>query len=178
MLALRNARLIDGTGAPPRNDVTVTLDDGRINQISETGQIQVSAGASVIDLQGRTLLPGLIDAHVHLSSLGLPQLTAAFQDVPPDLHAYGLALVSRAMLEGGITTVRDAGSYGRSLFALRQALGLELCIGPRLVLCGQIVAATSPGGRLFTGCTGKPMVRMNCAKPFASRSARERISSK
>jgi imidazolonepropionase-like amidohydrolase len=62
-----------------------------------------------------------------------------------------LMVVSRHMLEGGITTVRDAGAYGQSLFTLRQALELGLCIGPRLILCGQIVAASSPGGRLFTG---------------------------
>lgn len=55
------------------------------------------------------------------------------------------------MLQGGITTVRDLGSYGRSLFRLREAIQLGLCRGPRLVLCGQIVAATSPGARAFPG---------------------------
>lgn len=147
MLALTKARLIDGTGAPPRDDVTVVVADGRIKSVGEPAPIE----AQVIDLAGRTLLPGLIDAHVHLSSLALPQLEMQTRNPGPDLQAYGLTFVSRQMLEGGITTVRDCGSYGRSLFTLRQAIELGLCAGPRLVLCGQIVAATSPGARAFAG---------------------------
>lgn len=151
MRALTNARLIDGTGAPPREGMTVVVADGRITEIGASGQIQPPAGATILDVAGRTLLPGLIDAHVHLSSLSLPQPELQGRTLAPDLQAYGLAFVARAMIEGGITTVRDVGSYGRSLFTLRQAIELGLCQGPRLVLCGQIVAATSPGGRAFPG---------------------------
>jgi imidazolonepropionase-like amidohydrolase len=140
-LTLMNARLIDGTGAPPRSSTTVTVEDGRIASVGEAAP---PPGAPTLDLEGRTLLPGLIDAHVHLSSLGLTGLS-------DDLHEYGLAFVAQRMLEGGITTVRDLGSYGRSLFRLREAIALGLCQGPRLVLCGQIVAATSPGARAFPG---------------------------
>ena len=147
MLALTHARLIDGTGAPPRDDITVVVADGQIASIGEPSP----AGAQVIDLAGRTLLPGLIDAHVHLSSLALPQPELQARDLAPAMQAYALTLVSRHMLEGGITTVRDCGSYGRSLFTLRRAIELGLCAGPRLVLCGQIVAATSPGARAFGG---------------------------
>jgi len=140
-LALTNARLLDGTGAPPRDGAAVLVADGRI---AGFGGDPLPPDVAVLDLEGRTLMPGLIDAHVHLSSLGLPH-------VPPELKAYGLAFVARRMLEAGITTLRDLGSHGRSLFDLRRAIALELCSGPRLVLCGQIVAATSPGGRAFPG---------------------------
>jgi imidazolonepropionase-like amidohydrolase len=54
------------------------------------------------------------------------------------------------MLAGGITTARDVGSHGRELFELRRAIGARLCPGPRLLLCGQIVSPSSPGGRLFS----------------------------
>jgi imidazolonepropionase-like amidohydrolase len=141
LLALTNARLIDGTGAAPRDGITVTVEDGRIASVSDAPP---ASGTPTVDLVGRTLMPGLIDAHVHLSSLGLP-------DVPDELQDYALALVAGRMLEGGITTIRDLGSYGRSLFRLRDAIALGLCTGPRLVLCGQIVAATSPGARAFAG---------------------------
>jgi imidazolonepropionase-like amidohydrolase len=140
-LVLANARLVDGTGAPPRTGVTVAVRDGRIDSVSEAPP---APDASTLDLEGRTLLPGLIDAHVHLSSLGLP-------DVPGDLREYGLAFVAGRMLEAGFTTVRDLGSYGNSLFRLRRAIRLGLCPGPRLVLCGQIVSATSPGAKAFPG---------------------------
>lgn len=140
-LTLVDARLIDGSGAPPRVGVTVRVEDGRIVSV---GDAPAGPGATTIDLEGRTLLPGLIDAHVHLSSLGLP-------DVPDHLRDYAQAFVARNMLEGGITTVRDLGSYGRSLFTLRDAIDLGWSPGPRLVLCGQIVSATSPGARAFPG---------------------------
>ena len=151
MLILTNARLIDGTGAPPRDGVTVTVDGARIAAIDEAGAAQPPPGAQVLDLEGRTLLPGLIDAHVHLSSNSLSRPGAQSRTLTPDLQAYLLAHDSQAMLAGGITSVRDAGSYGRSLFTLREAAELGLCVAPRLVLCGQIVAATSPGGRAFAG---------------------------
>jgi imidazolonepropionase-like amidohydrolase len=140
-LALVDARVIDGSGAPARTGATVVLRDGSIDSV---GEAPPPADASVLDLEGRTVVPGLIDAHVHLSSLGLP-------DAPDDLQEYGLALVARRMLEAGFTTIRDLGSYGDSLFRLRRAIGLGLCSGPRLVLCGQIVSATSPGAKAFPG---------------------------
>jgi imidazolonepropionase-like amidohydrolase len=140
-LVLANARLLDGTGAPPRTGVTVNVRDGTIASVSDSPP---APGAPALDLEGRTLLPGLIDAHVHLSSLGLP-------GVSDDLQEYGLAFVARRMLEAGFTTVRDLGSYGNSLFRLRQAIGLGLCRGPRLVLCGQIISATCPGAKAFPG---------------------------
>jgi imidazolonepropionase-like amidohydrolase len=139
LLALVNAHLIDGTGRPPRGAATVTIADGRFTGVTSAPP---PADARVIDVEGRTLLPGLIDAHVHLSSLD--------GDVR-GLEEYALLHAAGQMLEGGITTLRDLGSYGRSLFRLREAIALRLCRGPRLVLCGQIVAATSPGGRAFPG---------------------------
>ena len=141
MVALVNARLIDGTGAPPREGMSVTIDAGRIVSV---GDAPPSPGTRVLDVEGRTVMPGLIDAHVHLSSIDLAGVDDQLQD-------YALAFVARKMLEGGITTIRDLGSYGRSLFRLRQAIELGLCPGPRLHLCGQIVAATSPGARAFPG---------------------------
>jgi imidazolonepropionase-like amidohydrolase len=141
VLALVNARLIDGTGARPRSGVTVTVAGGRIVAV---GDARPPESADVLDLDGRTLLPGLIDAHVHLSSIDLAGVGDELQD-------YALAFVARRMLEGGITTIRDLGSYGRSLFRLREAIELGLCRGPRLHVCGQIIAATSPGARAFPG---------------------------
>ncbi len=140
MIALTNARLVDGTGGPAQDGVTVVIDGGRITAVSDAPP---PAEAETVDLGGRTLMPGLIDAHVHLSSLD--------RSLGPQLHPFGLVQAARHLLDGGVTTVRDAGSYGRSLFDLRDAIERGLVPGPRLVLCGQIVAASSPGGRAFPG---------------------------
>jgi imidazolonepropionase-like amidohydrolase len=150
-LILTNARVMDGTGAPPRDGQTVLVENGRISAVGEAGQVRPPEGATSIDLKGRTLLPSLIDAHVHLSGLYVHRPGSQGQPISPEIQAYGLVHECRAILAGGITMMRDAGSYGRSLFNLRQAMNLGLCDGPRLVLCGQIVAATSPGGRAFAG---------------------------
>jgi imidazolonepropionase-like amidohydrolase len=151
MLILTNARVIDGAGSPPSDGMSVAIADGRIAAVGPAGEAPSSPAATTVDLQGRTLLPSLIDSHVHLSSLSLPGPEFQSRDMSPEVRAYGLVRVARQMLEGGITTVRDCGSYGRSLFTLRRMIELGVCAGPRLVLCGQIVAATSPGGRAFPG---------------------------
>jgi imidazolonepropionase-like amidohydrolase len=138
-LALVGARLVDGTGAPPRDGVVVTIENGRIASVEDAPPPE----AETLDVEGTTLLPGLVDAHVHLSSLDV--------EAPADVEEYALADAARRMLEAGITTVRDLGSYGRSLFRLRDAIRLGFCPGPRLVLCGRVIAATCPGARAFPG---------------------------
>ena len=108
MIALTNARLVDGTGGPAQDGMTVVIDGGRITAIGDTPP---PTDAAMVDLEGRTLMPGLIDAHVHLSSLD--------RSLGPELHPFGLVQAGQQMLDGGVTTVRDVGSYGRSLFDLR-----------------------------------------------------------
>ncbi len=147
-LALVGGRLIDGTGGPPRERATVLIRDGVVTEVID-GDVTPD-GYRVIDARGRTVMPGLIDAHVHLSSLTLPPPPRGELAYEANVRPYAQAAASRAMLAGGITTARDLGSNGRELFALRQAIGAQLCPGPRLLLCGQIVSPTSPGGRLFS----------------------------
>jgi imidazolonepropionase-like amidohydrolase len=110
----------------------------------------------VVDLRGRTLLPGLIDAHVHFSSdssrspgFGPP---AALKGDPPrqrELGYFVLAKAARAFIEAGVTTVRDVGSYDDEAIVVRDAIRLGLVDGPRVLSCGRIVSATAPGARLF-----------------------------
>jgi imidazolonepropionase-like amidohydrolase len=134
-LVLRNARLIDGAGNDPVG-ADVVIDEGLISDSPHAGASPVVE----IDVGGRTVMPGLIDAHVHLCSA-----------IAPGLRPYALARAASSMLAGGITTVRDLGSYGREVFDLRDAIAAGHCSGPRIVLCGQIVAATSPGAADFAG---------------------------
>ena len=147
-LALVGVRLLDGSGGPPRENVSVLVRDGVVDQVVDGGV--PPAGYRVLDVGGRTVLPGLVDAHVHLSSLGLPAPPRGEVAYDASVRPYAQAAASRAMLAGGVTTARDVGSNGRELFALRRAIGARICPGPRLLLCGQIVSPTSPGGRLFS----------------------------
>ena len=152
-LVLWGARLIDGTGAPPRKRVVVTVADGRISGIED------AAGAvpdSAVDLEGSTLLPGLVDVHVHLLSdvsrapgFGPPPELHGELPRPRELGHYVLAKSAQALLEAGITTVRDVGSMDDEALALRTAVDLGIVAGPRILTCARIVSATSPGGRIF-----------------------------
>jgi imidazolonepropionase-like amidohydrolase len=145
---LTNARLVDGTGSAPRDGASVLLAGERIARVG-AGEA-AAEGATVVDLGGRTLLPGLIDAHVHVTGFDLPVPLKGEERLAAEVKHHFLADGLRAMLRMGITTVRDVGAFGDDLFHARRAIRLGALAGPRVLLCGRIVAATSPGGAHFT----------------------------
>ncbi len=165
MTSLRNARVIDGTGAGARERATVRIDGGRIGEVGTDAGAAPPEGAATaggdppedaIDLEGRTLLPGLIDAHAHVSSdasrspgFGPPPALHGELPRPRELGYFILAKVARAMLAAGVTTVRDVGSYDDEAIALREAVRLGIVEGPRILSCGRIISATAPGGAIF-----------------------------
>src|SRR4051812_18676043 len=152
-ILLWNARVVDGRGSAPRDGVAVTVADGRIAALDAAGGAPPDGA---VDLGGRTLLPGLIDAHVHLSSdvsrspgFGPPAPLKGEDPRPRELGYFVLARSAEAFLRAGITTVRDVGCYDDEGIVLRRAVELGLVEGPRILSCGRIVSATSPGGRMF-----------------------------
>lgn len=104
----------------------------------------------MIDLAGRTLMPGLIDAHAHLLA-DVPAPAEGAEPPWPGAAAHFLAAGLRESLRMGITTVRDVGSYGDEVVSARQAMRYGAFRGPRLLTCGRIISASSPGGRFFDG---------------------------
>lgn len=150
---LWNGRLIDGLGGPPRPDALVSIREGRIEAISDADG-EPPDGA--IDVTGATVMPGLIDAHAHVSSdterspgFGPPEALHGEDPRPRELGWFVLAAAAREMLRSGITTVRDVGSYDDEAIVLRRAIELGLTEGPRILSCGRILSATAPGGRIF-----------------------------
>ena len=148
-LWLTNAVLFDGTGATVHRDAAVLVEDGTITQVGDASD-QPPDGARVIDLEGRSLLPGLIDAHAHAYA-HTPEPAHGAEAMLPGTGAHFLAAHLRQALRMGITTIRDVGSYGNAVVEARQAMRYGAFRGPRLLTCGRIVAATSPGGRFFPG---------------------------
>jgi imidazolonepropionase-like amidohydrolase len=147
-LVLWNARLLERS-----EPAFVAVSDGRI---AEVGAAAGDPPAGSVDVGGRTLLPGLIDAHVHLSSdvsrspgLGPPPPVGGEDPRPRELGWFVLAKSARALLEGGITSIRDVGSYDDEAIVTRRAVELGLVEGPRILSCGRIISATAPGGALF-----------------------------
>jgi len=139
---LKNLTLIDGTGAEPREDVRVVIEDGRIREILERSRETLPPSARVIDCRGQFLLPGLIDAHVHLQAVEPTLVEQQRRCLPSYILLKSLAII-RETLEQGFTTVRDCGGADAGL---RQALAEGLIPGPRLFLCGRILSQTGGHG--------------------------------
>jgi imidazolonepropionase-like amidohydrolase len=150
-LWLGNARLVDGTGGEARERVSVLVEAGRIVRLAEADEAQPE-GARVVDLGGRTLMPGLIDAHAHVG-VSFPRPTPADGAEPllAGTDAHVLAAELREVLRMGITTMRDVGSIGDIVVEARQAMRYGAFPGPRLLTCGRIVSPSGPGGRFFPG---------------------------
>lgn len=120
-IAFVNANLIDATGAPPRAKQTVIVRDGRIHALFDSGSRPLPDGATIRDLSGLTLLPGLIDGHVHFT--GGP--AEADRKASPQERAEALAPKLAELLRSGVTTVRElAGNAAVSrILARRQEAG-------------------------------------------------------
>jgi len=146
-LWLTNTRLFDGTGAQVRERAAVLVENGLIARVGDPGDAAPD-GVPVLDLAGRTLMPGLIDAHAHVYP-HLPSPAPGAEPLWPGTGAHFLAADLREALRMGITTIRDVGSYGDLIFATRQAMRYGAFRGPRLLACGRIISATAPGGRWF-----------------------------
>jgi len=136
-IVLENARLFDGLGREPRDGMHVEVADDRVVQISET-PIRGEA-ARRLDLAGRTLMPGLIDAHVHAVA-ATPNL-GLLDAMAPSLVAQYARRFLEATLSRGFTTVRDAGGADHGLAT---AIERGLIRGPRLFFSGR--ALTQTGG--------------------------------
>ena len=152
---LTGATLIDGTGAAPVPDAAVVIEDGRVTEAGPRAALAWPADAEVIDARGRTVIPGLIDAHDHLASHGYALATRWGLDEPASTAHLRTARVLADTLAMGYTTVRDAGGLDAGF---KLAVEQGLIPGPRLVLGLQIISPTggigdrvSPSGH---GCCG------------------------
>jgi imidazolonepropionase-like amidohydrolase len=136
LVLFRNAQLLDPTRADLADGSSVLVEDDRIREVSS--RPIKAAGAAVIDCGGRTLMPGLIDCHVHvfLSEVNLRNL----ESVPLTLMTARAAGLMRAMLDRGFTTVRDAGGAD---WGIREGVALGHLPGPRLFVAGRAIGQTS-----------------------------------
>ena len=133
MILLANARIVDGSAPEPSDPLDVLVENGTIREVGRA----LASAADRLDLGGRVLMPGLIDAHVHvvacLANLGANAV------LPDALVAHRAARIMHGMLMRGFTTVRDVGGATAGLRAARDEGLFE---GPRLVLCGKALSQT------------------------------------
>ncbi|WP_017581883.1 amidohydrolase family protein [Nocardiopsis valliformis] len=146
-LALTGATVLVGEDLEPRTDTTVLVTDGVITEISDDGDFTPSADTETVDLSGHTLMPGLIDLHVHL---GFPQQEPGDElgatDMPGVVYEMARYVPSarRALLEHGVTTVRGLGDDHTWIIEMRRMLRDGDLEGPRLYTSGPLF--TTPAG--------------------------------
>src|SRR5437870_4347108 len=135
-MILRGAMVIDGTGAPPR-PATVVVEGDRIRSLDG----DAPGDATQLELDGHTLLPGLIDAHAHVGLLDLEAQTDG--EVPAAVMAAQIFGNASRLLDAGFTTARDLGGVDGGL---AQAIELGLVRGPRLFPSGPVLCQTGGHG--------------------------------
>lgn len=115
-LALVGATLIDGTGGPPRPDAVVVIRDGKIETVASRAGFAVPKHTTEIDVRGKWIVPGLIDAHAHVAPWALTRYLA-----------------------WGVTTVRDVHGARDTILALRQRANLGGISSPRIYSAGAMI---------------------------------------
>jgi imidazolonepropionase-like amidohydrolase len=143
-LVLTNTSLIDAVTPGVTAGASVTIEGERIVEVLDGHRSPATRDARVLDLRGAYLLPGLWDAHVHLEWPRVPQAGVA------ELTAQYLANAQRALLDGGVTGLRMAGTPHFIDVALKRAFDTGQHVGPRLVTCGWFLTTTG-GHALGTG---------------------------
>src|SRR5712692_6930304 len=130
VLAITHVTVIDATGTPPQQDMTLLIIDQRIAALCPSSATAIPRGARILDATGKFLIPGLADMHVHLTGAGEP--TGSRNFMLPLLVAHG------------ITMVRDMGGAVDQLTALRQEIEAGKQIGPRVFFTGPFLDGDPP----------------------------------
>ena len=144
---LSKATVIDGTGRAPVVDATVVIDGSRISAITREpdSTLDTASDVEIVDCRDKFVLPGLIDSHVHLAFCAGSDHPTTLRQVLEDSDE---TLVLRELrhaqecLRAGITTIRDCGSRGLGLLAVRDAIASGLHPGPRIQVSGPPVTVT------------------------------------
>ena len=142
-LILSGAQIIDGTGAEPVRGRSVVVEDGRVAAVVDDAR---APRGRRVDLDGATLLPGLINAHVHLCMGAEADPVGAMKAETLAATTIKALVRARETLAAGVTTVRDLGGRDYCELALRQAIRDGLVEGPRILAAGRPVCMTGGHG--------------------------------
>ena len=139
ILAFVNARIIDGAGGAPIRNGAMVVQDGRITAIGPMPIVRIPAEATRVNVAGRTMMPGMINAHGHVGDVARSARPSR-SSTPPSTSAHQLALYARY----GVTTVFSLGGDGPAGVQVRDEKGA----GPRarLFVAGPVIATADPDG--------------------------------
>ena len=139
---LTGATLIDGNGGNPLTDSAVYVKGERIAWVGSVGDLPAEAkDAEQVDVSGKWLLPGLIDAHIHICYNGSDSIFVLLERSRDALLLEAVD-IARRVLSHGTTTVRDVGGEKYLEMALRDAIKAGYITGPRMKLSGRVISMT------------------------------------
>lgn len=148
-LIIKNVMVFDGSGSVPWGPATVIVEGDRISKLGPLDELELpeelGTGWWVIDGQGKLLMPGLVDCHVHITGSCDPDELKALKELVPHA-AIRSTINARDTLEAGFTAVRDAGGGNLIDVALKQAINEELVPGPRLQVACRGLSITGGHG--------------------------------
>ena len=146
---LHGRRLIDGISSAPIESPVILVQGSKIVTVGREGEVTLPQTEDVnrLECKDKTLLPGLIDCHVHLSMSADDNPLARIYEESDDMMLLRAANNAEMALKAGITTLRDCGGRNRVTFSIREAIEKKIIQGPRLVLSGHPITIT--GGHCF-----------------------------
>ncbi len=147
MIALTGGSIIDGTGSEATANGIIIIDDsGIIAACGSSRKVKVPDGAATIDCEGKTLIPGLIDAHVHLCLEPCADPVTVLINESDARTAIKAVNHARKTLQCGVTTARDMGGKNYIDLDLRDAVAENELIGPGLLVSGKVITMTGGHG--------------------------------
>lgn len=152
VVAFVGGRLIDGTGRTPIEKSAVLIEGPKIVGVGKRGSIQIPPDAKVIDVSGKTVMPGLIDCHVHLAGISTDEkinMQLWNLKTPPALKLLHAVVNAQKALDSGITTLRNM-ARDENEVSLRDAFDQGVMVGPRIVTTAGGVGMTASHGDMFT----------------------------
>lgn len=153
-LIIRSARIIDGLGGVIDRG-TVVIEGASIAQVGKDAEVRLARArgrhSEVVEINARglTVLPGLMDCHVHLCLGAEPDVARAVRDEDPAATLLKAVRFARLTLEAGFTTVRDLGFRDHAIFALKRAIEAGQLPGPRIVAAGRVICMTGGHARFI-----------------------------
>jgi imidazolonepropionase-like amidohydrolase len=146
---IRNVSLLDGTGAAPVPGQALIVEGRRISWIGPQAQLPEGSEGHAIDGQGGTIMPGMINCHVHLTNDGSPDLLGQVERDSATVSALRGYLNLQATLQTGVTSVRDCGAANGIAIELARAVDDGLIPGPRIRAAGRVITMTGGHGHFI-----------------------------
>ena len=145
MIVIKGGTLIDGTGAKPKKDSVIVVENTRIKAVGKEGEVKIpkKAEKNEVDASGRTVMPGLIDSHLHLVGMKTDRFLEEQLIRPQQLGLIKSVYDAVDLLEAGFTTVKDCGGFG---IYLKKAIAEGTTRGPRITSAGYVLSQTAGHG--------------------------------